>query len=190
MNNTIRFNVPKGQYSLGEIADLFPRGSKIEFSNQDECTYITVTTTSQYTSEDISMLSLRISSMRKPENKVQHRGPTNPPAQHRGQAPVQQHRDQGHAQSAHVQRGGQAPVQQHRGQGHVQSAPAQRGGQGHVQQYSPTNPSVHHRSQELVQQHRDLVHAHIDHKSNGPTMRQGPILSQGAWGCPNSYKGN
>jgi hypothetical protein len=27
-------------------------------------------------------------------------------------------------------------------------------------------------------------------KSNGPTIRQGPILSQGAWRCPHSYKGN
>lgn len=27
------------------------------------------------------------------------------------------------------------------------------------------------------------------HKSNGPNMRQGPTLSQGAWLCPKSYNG-
>lgn len=252
MNNTIRFKVPEGQYSLAKIAKLFPKGSKIEFSNHGEYTHIMVTTTSQYNCEDISALFLSISSMRKPENKVQQRGgqasnitptqpaqhggqsyapnitraqpvqyvPTNPSVQCGGMALVQQHRDQVQQHSP------TKPSAQHRSQARAQPAPTYVRHEGQVSHAQPAPTYVRHEGQvSHVQPAPTHVHrgiqggfvqpalTHMRHeghgsnvkpaptyvrheghshkqKSNGPTMRQGPTLSQGAWLCPNSYNGD
>jgi hypothetical protein len=67
MNNCI-FKVPKGQYPLSLIADLFPRGSTITFDNVGIETHIMVSTTQKYSNEEVGVFWNKINKLRKPEN--------------------------------------------------------------------------------------------------------------------------
>lgn len=67
-----------------------------------------------------------------------------------------------------------------------------QGGQGSNAKPAPTH--MHHRESQGITSKPAPTHMHHEgnhkQKSNGPTMRQGPTLSQGAWLCPKSYNGN
>ena len=91
-----------------------------------------------------------------------------------------------------------APTHVHHREGHggfVQPTPTHvHHREGHGGFVQPASTHVHHREGQggFVQPASTHVHREGNHKqkSNGPTIRQGPILSQGAWLCPNSYNGN
>jgi hypothetical protein len=83
----------------------------------------------------------------------------------------------------------------HREQGsNSKPAPTHVHREGHGGFVQPAPTHVHNREGHggFVQPTSTHMHREENHKqkSNGPTIRQGPILSQGAWLCPNSYKGN
>jgi hypothetical protein len=106
-------------------------------------------------------------------------------------APTHVHNREGHGgfvqpTLTHVHRGGQG--------GFVQptSTHMHSGGQGGNAKPAPTH--MHHREgqEDNAKPAPTYMHHEGNHKqkSNGPTIRQGPTLSQGAWLCPKSYNGN
>ncbi len=92
--SSLEFEVPRATYSQSAIAALFPRGTKVSIKSTDRATYVIVSTSQQYSQQDLGELYHKICSAQKPEHRVQpaqtHRGGHVQHGQHNG----------GHGQSA------------------------------------------------------------------------------------------
>lgn len=162
---SIEFEVPLTTYSRRVIAALFPHGTKVSIKSNGVAKYVIVSTSQQYSQQGLGELYHKICSAQKPEHRT-HSDQTHrvQHGQHRGQRG--QHVQHGQHNGGHVQHG------QHRG-GHVQHG-HHNGGHAQSakhQEYVGPGESVH------------------KGKSSVQTPRQGPMLTQGAWGCPRSNNG-